>query len=94
VYFCRIDFDKHIIETESFLKNAVLESDYVMNGKFLVLPIKGNGKCRMEFSKYISFVGADLWKVNIDFIYMIVRVIQIFHRQLSRRSGILAVYEP
>ncbi|PNF17371.1 hypothetical protein B7P43_G02970 [Cryptotermes secundus] len=46
----RIDFDKHIIEADVFLKFSKLEADYVMNGKFLVLPIKGNGKCIMEFT--------------------------------------------
>jgi hypothetical protein len=62
MYFSRIDFDKHIIEADTFVKFSVLEADYVMNGKFLVLPLKGNGKCKMEFSKYISFFSADLGK--------------------------------
>jgi hypothetical protein len=60
MYFSRIDFDKLVIDAEAFVKSAALEADYVMKGQFLVLPIKGNGKCKMEFGKYISFVGAEL----------------------------------
>lgn len=58
--FFRIDFDKHIIEADVFLRSAILDADYVMNGQFLVLPLKGNGKCRMDFSKYSSFLDTRL----------------------------------
>ncbi|PNF17372.1 hypothetical protein B7P43_G02970 [Cryptotermes secundus] len=58
----RIDFDKHIIEADVFLKFSKLEADYVMNGKFLVLPIKGNGKCIMEFSDSTNLVLNENWK--------------------------------
>lgn len=60
MYFSRIDFEKHAIEVDAFLKFSKLEADYVMSGQFLVLPLKGKGKCKMEFSKYNSFVVADL----------------------------------
>jgi hypothetical protein len=58
--FFRVDFDKRIVEADILLKTAILDADYVMNGKFLVLPLKGNGKCKLEFSKYSSFVEAGL----------------------------------
>lgn len=69
----RIDFDKHIIETDAFLRFLTLEADYVMNGQFLVLPIKGNGRCKMEFTglnvtlqlraKPLTRKGRNYWDV-------------------------------
>ena len=51
--FCRADIDKKKIVFEGVLPSAYLEADYEMDGRFLVLPIKGKGRCRFDFSKYV-----------------------------------------
>ena len=51
--FYRADIDKKTITVNGVLPFAYLEADYVMDGRFLVLPIKGKGRCRFDFSKYV-----------------------------------------
>uniref|UniRef100_A0A0U4MTW2 Putative odorant-binding protein n=1 Tax=Reticulitermes speratus TaxID=60591 RepID=A0A0U4MTW2_9NEOP len=46
----RIDLDKRILEADAFVPKTVMEADYVMDGRFLVLPVKGNGKCKFDFT--------------------------------------------
>jgi hypothetical protein len=51
LYFSRIDLDKRILEADAFVPKTTMEADYVMDGRFLVLPVKGKGKCKFDFSK-------------------------------------------
>ncbi|PSN54021.1 Protein takeout [Blattella germanica] len=46
----RADLDNRILETDATMQSATLSGKYDMDGKFLVLPMKGNGNCRMEFT--------------------------------------------
>jgi hypothetical protein len=60
MYFNSIDFIRQVIQVDTFLTSSELKTDIAMNGKFVVLPILGRWKCKMEFSKYIYFFGAEL----------------------------------
>jgi hypothetical protein len=51
LYFSRADLEKRILEADGFMPEASLEADYVMDGRFLVLPLNGKGKCKIDFSK-------------------------------------------
>jgi hypothetical protein len=51
VYFSRADLEKRIIEADGIVPESSLEADYVMDGRFLVLPVQGRGKCKIDFSK-------------------------------------------
>jgi len=43
--------EKRILEADGIIPEASLEADYVMDGRFLVLPLRGKGKCKIDFSK-------------------------------------------
>jgi hypothetical protein len=43
------DLDKRILEAHGIMPAAALEADYVMDGQFLILPLKGKGKCKIDF---------------------------------------------
>jgi hypothetical protein len=43
--------EKRIIEADIFLPVGSWNADYVMDGQFLVLPVKGKGKCKFDWSK-------------------------------------------
>jgi len=43
--------ENRILEADGFMPAATLEADYVMDGRFLVLPLRGKGKCKIDFSK-------------------------------------------
>ena len=53
---CRSDLDKRCIEFEANVPFTTIDADYVMDGKFLVLPLKGKGKCNMNLSKFLFFI--------------------------------------
>jgi hypothetical protein len=40
------------IEFEANVPFTTIDADYVMDGKFLVLPLNGKGKCNMTLSKF------------------------------------------
>lgn len=42
------------IYSELILPHAEIVGDYEMNGKILILPIKGQGKANITLGKYIS----------------------------------------
>jgi hypothetical protein len=49
---CRADLEKRCIELEANVPFTTIDADYIMDGKFLVLPMKGKGKCNMNLSKF------------------------------------------
>jgi hypothetical protein len=52
--FCfRADLEERYLEMQAKVPQTRIVADYVMQGKFLVLPIKGNGKCNMNLSKFL-----------------------------------------
>jgi hypothetical protein len=42
------------LEFQAKVPLTTVDADYVMDGKFLVLPIKGKGKCNMNLSKFVA----------------------------------------
>ncbi|GFG40538.1 hypothetical protein Cfor_02402, partial [Coptotermes formosanus] len=46
----RSDLDKRIIEADGIIPESTMEGDYVMDGRFLVLPVKGKGKYKIDFT--------------------------------------------
>lgn len=46
----RADLEKGIVEADVFIPDSSAVGDYVMDGRFLVLPVKGKGKCQIEFT--------------------------------------------
>lgn len=49
IHTVRSDFEKRILEADGFISETTMEADYVMDGRFLVLPLKGKGKCKLHF---------------------------------------------
>jgi hypothetical protein len=53
--FCfRADLEKRYLEFQAKVSPTRIVADYVMQGKFLILPIKGEGKCNMNLSKFFE----------------------------------------
>lgn len=53
--FCfRADLEERYLEFQAEVPLTRIVADYVMQGKFLVLPIRGKGKCNMNFSKFLE----------------------------------------
>lgn len=51
-HFCpRIDFKNYVFEVDALTPYLRLEGDYEMDGKVLLLPIKGKGKCNITLGK-------------------------------------------
>ncbi|PSN54007.1 hypothetical protein C0J52_10169 [Blattella germanica] len=57
-----VDFDKAKMEMRADIPYVKIEGDYTMNGKFLVLPMKGEGKCNMSMSSNTNKVMNENWK--------------------------------
>ena len=51
LYFSRADLEKRTLEADVLIPLGSLEADYIMDGQFLVLPVKGKGKCKFDCSK-------------------------------------------
>jgi hypothetical protein len=49
---CSADLGKRYIEFQANVPFTTIDADYIMDGKFLVLPMKGKGKCNMTLSKF------------------------------------------
>jgi hypothetical protein len=49
---CRADLGKRRIEFDANVPFTTIDADYIMDGKFLVLPLNGKGKCSMNLSKF------------------------------------------
>lgn len=52
IVFFRIDWDKLIFRSESFNSQVDFIADYKVEGKILILPIRGEGRCNMSMRKY------------------------------------------
>lgn len=45
------DWDKKIMQSESINPELILEADYTMKGRVLLLPIVGDGPCNVTLCK-------------------------------------------
>ncbi|GFG40539.1 hypothetical protein Cfor_02403 [Coptotermes formosanus] len=52
----RADLGKRSIGFDANVPFTTIDADYIMDGKFLVLPLKGKGKCSMNLTDYDIFV--------------------------------------
>ncbi|XP_069702793.1 protein takeout-like [Periplaneta americana] len=86
IFTVRADIDKGTISADGVLPFATLESDYEMDGRFLVLPIKGKGKSKLTFtgmnatinleSKIETKNGKGYW--NVDKLVLVIKEMDNF----------------
>lgn len=53
LFFCSFNMKNKVADIDIFIPTLKIESKYEINGKVLVLPIRGNGKFVGEFGTYI-----------------------------------------
>lgn len=52
---CSTNWDQYKLEVTAVLSEPiVIQGDYKINGKVLILPINGNGKCKLKLGKLHS----------------------------------------
>lgn len=61
--FYRIDFKGPSIQIGVSLPKLIVNSDYTIKGKILLVPINGNGKSNGTFCKYSIF---DFYLIRIE----------------------------
>ena len=49
--------DQYSLDGETVTPTLWFESDYVMEGQILVIPVTGKGKCNITLSKLMPSVG-------------------------------------
>ncbi|XP_069702792.1 protein takeout-like [Periplaneta americana] len=52
----RADLDNRKLEFEASVPETHIDADYTMNGRFLVLPMNGEGKCSLNLTQYNTTV--------------------------------------
>jgi len=56
-YFFRVDWDNIILKSETFNLQVDFIADYKIDGKILLLPIQGEGKCNISMRKYYNILS-------------------------------------
>lgn len=54
IVFFRIDWDKLIFRSKSSNPQVDFIGDYKLEGKILILPIRGEGRCNISMRKYYN----------------------------------------
>lgn len=52
--FFRIDWDNLIFKSESFCPQVDFIADYKLDGKILLIPLRGEGRCNISMRKYYN----------------------------------------
>lgn len=52
----RIDLDKKVIDWTLEVPNIIINSQYKIDGRILILPVTGNGNCYIEMSTMIFHI--------------------------------------
>lgn len=52
--FFRIDWDNLIFRSESFNPQVDFTADYKLDGKILLIPLRGEGRCNISMRKYYN----------------------------------------
>ncbi|KAJ9593918.1 hypothetical protein L9F63_014632 [Diploptera punctata] len=66
IHEVRADLNNRVLEANGLLPHAVIESDYEMDGQFLVLPIKGKGKNLLNFTELTAEIKMKAEEMKKD----------------------------
>ncbi|XP_025834607.1 uncharacterized protein LOC108734142, partial [Agrilus planipennis] len=62
----RIDLDKNKVKIKLWIPNLLLQGDYSMEGRILMMPIVGNGKCTGNYSNIEATIVSQAEKIRKD----------------------------
>lgn len=71
-FLCRRNTKKTDLELKC---SVLLQGDYTLSGKLLILPIEGNGKYRIKIRKYTcSTIPIESFGVQVSLTYMMMLI--------------------